>query len=203
MKEIFVIILSSLIFVSCSIAPLNSAHTARSLGKDTSSISVSLASALGLRIEQGLTDKLDLGIGLELQSETVYFVQSKYSFINRPAGGLSLAGIGGVSLSSGYSHAKSVYLGPIVSYRYKDVELFFQGRFNYTHWNYDELHLRGNDTLNDLIVIPSTKNHFTYWQLDPGISFLGEKWSTSLGMHYLVFEDHTAGSPFIYINYHF
>lgn len=203
MKNIFLILCLMTLVSACSIAPFNTSHTARSLGKDNTAVSVELIPALGLRVEQGLSEKFDLGVGIELQGDAVYFLQGKYSFINRADHGLSLAALGGGSYGSGFSSAKSLYTGPVVSYRWESAELFFQGRFNYTKWDYARLKSNANDKLDDLLAIPSLNKHFTYWQLDPGISFLGEKWSTSVGLHYLIFKSTSAAVPFVLVNYNF
>lgn len=193
----------SLFLTGCAVAPFNTATTARSLGKDKTEVSASVLPTLGLKVERGLGENFDIGAGVELQADTLFFLQGKFAVINNEKNGVSLAGLAGGSLAAGYSRAKSVYAGPVLSYRWDVFELFFGARFNYTRWNYFEFLQKDAGALDDLISLPSTKNHFTYWQFDPGMNFVGEKWSTGLGIHIIQYEKRKFGIPFFNLNYKF
>jgi len=202
MKSLIAIALAFTI-AGCAIAPFNTASTARSLGKDKTELSTSILPTLGLKAERGLTDRFDAGFGFELQADTLFFLQGKFAVLNNEKNGLSLAALAGGSLAAGYSRAKSVYGGPVLSYRWDVFEIFFGARFNYTHWNYLEFLRKDAGALDNLISLPTTDNHFTYWQFDPGFNFVGEKWSTGMGIHILKYEDHQFGVPFFLFNFKF
>lgn len=193
----------TLLLASCAIAPFNTATTARSLGKDKIEISGSILPILGLKIERGLTDRLDIGAGFELQADTLFFLHSKFAFINNEKNGFSLAALSGGSLASGYSRARSIFGGPLVSYRWETFELFFGARFNYTQWNYFDFLRKDPGALDRLIALPSTENHFTYWQFDPGMSFVGEQVMTGTGLHLLKYKDHLLGVPYLHFGFKF
>jgi len=201
--KLLVAIALTFTLAGCAIAPFNTANTGRSLGKDKTELSASVLPTLGLKVERGLAERFDVAAGFELQADTLFFLQGKIAAINNERNGLSLAALAGGSIAAGYSRAKSAYGGPILSYRWDIFEIFFGARFNYTHWNYFEFLRKDSGALDRLISLPSTDNHFTYWQFDPGFNFVGENWSSGMGLHILKYKDHQFGVPFFLLSYKF
>lgn len=191
---VFFIVLSSL--AGCAVAPLNSTTTARSMGKDAQQAKINVA-VPGLMYERGLSENFDIGAGVEIQSVLLLNVFGKYAFINKPEGGFSLAGLGGVGAGSG---SKSIYAGPVVSYRHKWFESFLVARYNYVDWKNNF----SSDDEADLLSFFPRKAHFSYSQLDVGMSYLGEKNSLSLGVKFFALEkDNSSLTPFVDIGFKF
>jgi hypothetical protein len=178
---------------------MNTATTARTLGIDQNLITASLP-VTGVKYERGITENLDLGVGLESQIGYVLHAFGKYSFLNRKDNGFSLASFFGAGYGSGIERSKSVYVGPIFSYRKNSFELFASIRANYVSWNFAGLTAGNKD---DLITIPSYKNHFFYGQSDLGMNFFNDNWTVTLGAKILMFPRSSAATPFGDIAYKF
>lgn len=188
------VMLSSL--AGCAVAPLNSTTTARSMGKDANQININVL-VPGIMYERGLSENFDMGAGVEFQSVLLLNVFGKYAFINNLEGGFSLAGLGGVGAGDG---TKSVYAGPILSYRHKWFETFLVARYNYVDWKYE---VSSHDDSDLLSFFPKT-GHLGYSQFDVGMSIIGETTSLSLGAKFFALEkDNSSFTPFVDIGFKF
>lgn len=177
-------------FASCAVAPINNTTTARSVGKDANQLKINVA-VPGVMYERGLTEDWDLGVGLEIQTELILNLYTKYALINNQEGGFSVAGIGGVGLAD---DTKSVYAGPVLSWRHDWFEMFTVARLNYVSW---ENHLSSDDKVDLFSFIPE-KAKFFYTQLDVGVSYVKDKSHTSVGMKFFSLEkDNASASPFV------
>jgi hypothetical protein len=183
-------------FAGCAVAPINSTTTARTLGEGQNEVRVNVIIP-GAMVQRGLTNNLDLGLGVELQFTTLVNLFAKYAFINKPAGGFSLAALGGVGVAGG---SKSAYAGPILSYRHNWFEAFTIARYNYVRWSNDVSNKDRDDLLN---FIPS-KIKFGYTQLDVGASYLTETAIVSGGAKIFSIEKDSASvTPFFDIGFKF
>lgn len=198
MKKIDVVFIGIILLGGCSVAPVNTSNTARSLGKDKNNVRFSLP-VPGVEYERGLKESWDTGVGLEYQLEPVFNLYTKYAFINNAEKGPSLAGLLGAGLGTSVGKSRSQYLGLVTSYRYSWFEPFFSYRKNFVHWSnnvtpseYDQL----------LSFIPR-KTSFNYDQFDLGVNFAGEKVSFSVGFKLLVFKDAKSGLPFVDLGFVF
>ena len=100
------------ILAGCSVAPINTATTARTLGKDNNLLTGSFP-ITGLKYERGVTDNLDLGLGIENQFGLLAHAFGKVNFINHQENGISVGSLFGVGFAS-IGDSKSFYAGPIV-----------------------------------------------------------------------------------------
>lgn len=185
-------------FLGCSVAPVNMTSTARSLGENTNQIKLDLP-VVGVLYERGLTSKFDMGFGVEEQVGPVLNLFAKYAFINNPESGFSFAEIigGGYGVSLGKS--KSLYFSPLLSYRHNWFEVFTSYRINYVRWDNDLTHNERDDVLS---FIPN-KTSFHYHQMDAGLNFIGNKWTTTVGAKVFIFDKNASGTPFVDIGYKF
>lgn len=180
----------------CAIAPINTTTTARTLGEGQNEAKVNILIP-GAMVERGFTNDLDLGAGLEFQTVTVLHLFGKYAFINKPADGFSLAGLAGVGLGNG---TKSVYAGPVLSYRHDWWEVFTIARYNYVHWTNNI----SEDDRVDLLNFFPRKVNFGYTQVDIGASYITEKAIMSAGLKIFgLEEDSSSATPFFDIGFKF
>ncbi|MBC7714126.1 MAG: hypothetical protein H7177_12355 [Rhizobacter sp.] len=196
MSKLLSLLLILLSAAGCAIAPLNSTTTARTLGEGQNEARINVIIP-GAMVERGITNDLDLGAGIEFQSTTVLNLFGKYGFINDPKGGFSLAGLGGVGIGSG---TKSVYAGPVLSYRHDWFEAFTVIRYNYVHWTNNI----SEDDKADLLSFFPHKVNFSYSQVDVGVSYINEKAIMSLGMKVFALEkSNSSATPFFDIGFKF
>ena len=198
LKQIF-LCLSLLALTSCSVAPINTTTTARPLGKDNNQVTVS-GLITGVQYTRGLSEKIDLTVGVESQFGLVFNVFGKYNFKDGGADGFSIAGISGFGYADGIGESKSAYAGGALSYRKDSIEPFLVARLNYVRWKYSALSSSERD---DLITIPTFKDSFIYSQVDIGGNYISERAHIGLGVHIFTFPDSSAVSPFIDIGYRF
>ena len=185
-----ILIASLITLASCAVAPINNTTTARSIGKDANQLKINVA-VPGAMYERGLTEDWDLGVGLEIQTEMVLNIYSKYALVNNQEGGFSVAGIGGFGLAS---DTKSVYAGPVFSWRHDWFEIFSVARLNYVSW---QNHLSDDDKVDLFSFIPD-KATFFYTQLDVGVSYVTPKALASIGMKFFSLEkENASGAPFV------
>jgi hypothetical protein len=187
------------IFAGCSVAPMNTATTARTLGTDNNQVTGSFP-VVGVKYERGINDRFDLGVGLESQMGTVAHVFGKYSIENKGEKGVSSAAIFGAGYGTGAGDSKSAYLGPIVSYRDDVFEVFGVYKISYVHWDFAGL---SSDDKDDLISVPSSESNFVYHEMDFGISIVQEKWLATVGGKVFFFPDSTSSTPFVDVAYKF
>ena len=102
------VLIALITLAGCSVAPINTTTTARSLGKDKNQVTGN-AIATGVQYARGITEKLDLNVGMESQFGLVLNAYAKYSFKNSAEKGFSFAGIGGAGYGSDLGHSKSLY----------------------------------------------------------------------------------------------
>jgi len=156
---IFVITLSS-----CSLAPVVSEKTARSLGGGNWETNVGLSPALNLTVGRGFGDNFDLHVSVESQIVSLVDVGAKYAILNNREG-LSLAVFGGafsdVANSSGY------YAGPILSYKSGWFELYTLSKYNNVTWKADES-TENDDSVFDFKL--TEDQTFNYWQAVVGMN---------------------------------
>ncbi|MDH5705974.1 MAG: hypothetical protein OEZ45_08140 [Candidatus Aminicenantes bacterium] len=128
-----ILFVSILLTTGCALAPLSSSFEGRSIGKGKVGLDVGGASIAGFyptfKLTYGFATKMDVGFQYEEFSMGLF---GKYSFINRPHQGFSLAGIisGGVTSNGNY-----FYIGPVLSYKSKTFEPYFVARLNAVHYN--------------------------------------------------------------------
>ncbi len=197
-KNISLILILTLL-TACSVAPINTTTTARPLGKDNNQVTAS-GLITGFQYTRGLSEKIDLTVGVENQFGLVFNVFGKYNFKDGGSDGLSVAGISGFGYGHGIGESKSAYAGGVLSYRKDSIEPFLVARLNYVHWKYSSLSSNDRD---DLITIPTYKDSFIYSQVDVGGNYITERAHIGLGVHIFTFPDSSAVSPFIDIGYRF
>jgi hypothetical protein len=189
------------IISSCTVAPIRTSTTGKSLGQDNHQLSASIFPVFGAVYEYGATQNLDLGIGIENQVGYVGQFFAKYSFYNQPDGGFSHAALLGVSKGFSFAESKSIYSGLITSYLHKWFEPFVGVRYNRVSWKFSELNSGERD---DLIFIPSQADTFYYWQADLGINFIADKFKTTIAYHMWYFDGgENDGFPSISFAYAF
>jgi len=176
--SLFSILLCSILFITgCALAPLSSSFEGRSMGKGKVGVDIG-ASPIGngyptFKFTYGLASKLDIGLQYEAFSMGLF---GKYSFINHPTQGFSLAGLFSAGKTTNGSYS---YIGPVLSYKSKTFEPYFVARLNVVQ--YDE------DDIGSGITISSGK--YTYLQMTGGsVIWLSRK----IGFN---FEISTFGGP--------
>lgn len=199
MKSSMMLVSLLAIFAGCSVAPMNTATTARTLGADQNQFTGSFP-IFGLKYERGINDSFDVGAGIENQMGAVFHAFGKYNFENKGEKGLSTAAIFGAGYGDGIGKSKSAYLGPIVSYRDNSFEAFATYKLNAVRWDYAGL---SSDDKDDLISIPSVKESFVYHEVDFGISLVEEKWMATVGGKIFFFPEGTSSTPFLDVGYKF
>ena len=188
-----------LTLTACSVAPINTSTTARPLGKDKNQIIASVI-VPGLQYTRGLTEKLDLTVGIESQFGLVFNTYGKYTIKDNGANGVSLAALAGAGYGDSIGKSKSAYAGGIISYRKDNLEPFLVARLNYVSWKYSSL---SSDNKDDLISVPTLKDSFVYSQVSVGGNYITERAHMALGLHAFIFPDSTGVSPFFDIGYRF
>jgi len=194
-----VTLLIFLTFTACSVAPINTTTTARPLGVDKNQVIASII-VPGFQYTRGVSEKLDLTVGIESQFGLVYNVYGKYSLKDSESNGVSLAALGGAGYGDGIGKSKSAYFGGVFSYRNDSLEPFVVARLNYVSWKYSSL---SSDRRDDLISIPSFKDTFVYSQVSLGGNYITERAHLALGIHAYIFPDSTGVSPFFDVGYRF
>jgi hypothetical protein len=195
----FLICLTLFLLTACSVAPINTTTTARPLGKDNNQVTAS-GLITGFQYTRGLSEKIDLSVGIENQFGLVFNVFGKYNFKDGGTDGFSIAGISGFGYADGIGKSKSAYAGGVFSYRKDSIEPFLVARLNYVRWKYSSLDSNDRD---DLITIPTYKDSFIYSQVDVGGNYITDRAHVGLGVHIFTFPDSSAVTPFIDIGYRF
>ncbi len=187
-----------ILLAGCSVAPINTATTARTLGEGKNLLTGSFP-VTGVKYERGITNDLDLGLGIENQFGLLFHAFGKVNFINHQENGFSVGSLFGGGLAS-IGDSKSFYTGPIVSYRKNSFEVFTAYKFNFVQWKFDGI---DPDDKDDLLSVPSSKNDFTYHEFDLGMNFIEGRWMFTVGAHLYIFPDTTSSLPFVDIAYGF
>jgi len=188
MKKILCLLII-LILSSCSIAPLSSTKTARSLGKGKWEIDTGSSLASYFSVSRGFTDNFDARATLEYQAFNVFALSGKYSFINREDEGLSFAAIAGGYVGIDTVKSTGFYLGPVLSYKVKWFEPFLILRYNTFEWEGVDLSSDQRDSfLFDLINFDKADG--SYFQYTLGFNFwFTPKFALSLNAKFLHFLD--------------
>lgn len=181
----------------CSVAPIQNYHSASSLGAKKNELKLTTM-APGVSYDRGLSENLDVGVGLEMQSGFLVNARFKYALINQKRG-LSLAAFGGAGYSDDLGNSKSVYGGPIVSYRFNSFELFASYRYNHVNWN----NKIDSDDRDDLFKFVPNKMNFTYRQADFGMTFYGQTSFLTLGARAFIMEGEEDFAPVVDFGFHF
>ena len=160
----FVFLMIFFIIQGCSLAPIVSEKTARTLGSENWEINTGVSPAYNAWIGRGITENLDFNFNVESQIGTVFSLGGKFSFIQNPEG-LSLAAMGGFfkgANSTGY------YAGPIFSYKAGWLELYVLAKYNNVSWE------ATSDTADDDVLFDFSLNKnvdFDYWMAVAGANF--------------------------------
>lgn len=186
-------------FAGCSIAPINGPSTATTLGEGNTLARGSIV-FLGAALERGVGQNLDIGAAVELQGTFLVSAYGKYAVLNRGENGFSAAMLGGIGYGPGDVKSKSVYGGPIFSYRKGNFEFFTGIRANYVDWDFHNLK---SDSKDNLFSFIPNKDHFIYWQGDIGGSLYNDNIVATVGLKIFKFDDSSSGSPFFDIGYKF
>lgn len=187
----------TIILSGCSLAPVQNYHSAQSLGAGKNELKLS-GSVPGVSYDRGLTSNLDVGVGAELQSAFLLNLRTKYSFVNQK-NGMSFAGLAGFGYSDDLGESRSAYLGPIVSFRRSDLEIFLGYRLNAVHMD-GKLSFEDRDDMMDFIPL---KANFMYSQIDLGMTFYGENMFTTLGLRTFITSEDQAFLPIVDVGLRF
>lgn len=179
MKKTLSLVCVLFLFASCSLAPLNTSNSGRSLGKDQNQLKLT-GSPLGALYERGLTDNLDLGLGIENQIGFVFSGHAKYSFTGHKDG-FGFALLAGGGYEKAFAQTKSVFAGPIFSYRTNSVEFFTTIRGVYIDWDFRKISADERNDVIDIFFDKFGKQHAIYAQTDVGVTFIGESMDLTLG----------------------
>jgi len=193
------ILLCSLFICACSVAPINTVTTARPLGKDNNQGTFGVVPT-GLIYTRGVTEKIDLSLGAEIQIGLMFSVLAKINVKDGGENGLSIAPLFGAGYGADLGNTKSLFSGLVLSYRKDSFEPFLTGRVNWVSWKVDELTGSNRD---DLIKIPSYKKTFYYGQADVGFNYITQKAHIALGVHGFLFPENQAYAPFFDVGYRF
>ncbi len=168
MSNYFHIMIITVLFSGCTLAPLSEPHTAQVLGRGNHEWASSTGGGQGLfhqsfAYTHGYSDNLDLGFLVEYQTlGPLIALQGKYLLSNNARNPFSLlfgAGLGVLSPT------KFVYFGPIKSFRFTPMyELTLNARANIYHWDFDDIEDQedGSELINDIINITINSTNGTY-----------------------------------------
>jgi len=167
------IFLNVLFVTGCSLAPLTSPKTGRSLGHKKWLIDGSLAPALGITAGRGFTDNFDAGLIYENQLGSVISAWGKYAIVNQPEG-VAFALYGGIFKGSGLGDSQGFFGGPVVSYRSGFFEAYLNSKYNYVSWFYNDS-VGSNVSDANLRLNLTEDGNFAYIQSDFGFNFWTSK----------------------------
>lgn len=164
MTKIIIAICFLFTLASCSIAPIGSTHSARSIGAGNSSFNVGYASSsFFTQYEYGVAQDLDLGLIFEFGDFTTTALHTKYSILNNQSGkSWALeASYGGDETTTFYN------VGSIHSYQFGQFfEVFFNFRYNVVRLDDDEY------DLGEEVGLIKLKHHrFHYYYMAYGFNF--------------------------------
>lgn len=192
--KLIVSLLTLTLLASCSIAPMMTTRTARTLGEGNNKMQVSPGTpVLGVSYERGLSENWDMGLAAELQLGAVYSAFTKYALINSDDGvSLALSGGGFYGSSIADVNSRGFYAGPLLSWRKDWFEVFFFPRYNYVHWDGFDIEADESET-DDLAfdIEPSgTSYNFRYMQFNLGFNFYtNPRFNLGVGASYIYFLD--------------
>lgn len=185
---------------SCTVAPVRTSTTARSLGAGNHKIGTTILPVLGLTYEYGLKENFDLGIGVERQLGLMLYAHGKYAFYQKQDDGFSHAILIGAGKGLSLVETTAYFLGLMTSYKYKWIEPFISIRYNKIKWKFSGL---SSDDKDDLWTTPATSDSFNYYQADIAINLIANSFTTTLGYHLWLFPDGTADFPSLSFSWNF
>ena len=148
----------------CSIAPIGSSHSARSLGAGNTGFNIGYASSnFFTQYNYGLARDLDVGLIFEFGDFTTTALHTKYSLVNNDTGGSWAleASYGGDETNSFYN------FGSIHSYQFGQFfEVFLNLRYNAVRLDEDEYSLG-----EEVGLIKLKHQRFHYYYLAYGFNF--------------------------------
>ena len=159
-----IILLCVFICSACSLAPVVSEKTARTLGNGNWETNVGLSPAANITIGRGFGNNFDLHFSYENQLVPLVEVGGKFAlFQNKEGLSFSLFG-GGFSAgnSTGY------YAGPIVSMKKGWFEFYTLAKYNNVTWKADDS-TEADDSVFDFSL--SEDQNFDYWLAVIGVNF--------------------------------
>ena len=160
----FIILAGLFIIQSCSLAPIVSEKTARTLGSGNWELNGGASPAYNAWVGRGVSDNLDLNFSVESQIGTVFSLGAKYAFAQGNEG-LSFSLMGGAfygANSTGY------YAGPVVSVKNGWFEVYGLAKYNQVSWD-GTSETTDEDTIFNFSLDQSVD--FNYWMGVAGLNF--------------------------------
>lgn len=151
-------------FVSCSLAPVVSEKTARTLGHGNWETNIGLSPAPSITIGRGFGDSFDLHFSYESQLVPLVEVGGKFALAQNKEG-LSLAVFGG-GFTDG-NNSTGYYAGPIFSMKNGWFEFYALGKYNSVTWTADASTEVEDSVFNFSLTEDQT---FDYWLATIGIN---------------------------------
>ena len=151
----------------CSIAPLNSPDNGRTLGEGQAEYAYAVNQ---LTIAHGVSEDVDIGLGVEVQFEAVYNVWVKKGFYYDEESGHALSGLAGIFYADDSGDSQGYYFGPSYSKKGDNWEFYTTLRYNHVYWN--GLETVAEDDQDDLIdVFDREDEDFGYLQTSLGFQY--------------------------------
>ncbi|WP_286718173.1 hypothetical protein [Thalassolituus sp. UBA2009] len=164
---------------ACSVAPLTTPTSARSLGKGNVQLSAYVAPATSVSFAAALGENTDAGVAIEQQITINQSIWIKHSLLNQ-AQGWSVAGLAGLFSATDLANSKGFYLGPLFSYSKGKAEWYGNLRYNRVYWDGpDNLSSEDKDDL--WFDIVSDSSVYSYWQADVGMKIHRKRVTFNLG----------------------
>tara|TARA_B100000925_G_scaffold262107_1_gene219226 strand:+ start:14291 stop:14893 length:603 start_codon:yes stop_codon:yes gene_type:complete len=160
------IILIVLLFCgACSLAPVVSEKTARTLGDGNWETNVGMSPAVSVTVGRGFGESLDLHFSYESQIVPIVEVGGKFSIIQNNEG-LSFSLFGGGFTDGGSS--SGYYAGPVVSFKKNWIEFYGLAKYNNVTWEADASTDDDDSVFNFNLSI---NQNFDYWLAVAGVNF--------------------------------
>ena len=169
MMRRFCLVLLAFLVSGCTLAPIMSPHSGKSLGKGNWEVAGDLIPSRGISGGYGITDSWDVGFLVEGQLGVVTAMWTKYAFTNENSWNWAL--YGGLFQGAGIGTTTSGYMiGPIVSYRKGWFEPSLALRYNYVKADFTGYDSEEDD---DFLFTPDFLGDidYDYVQLDIGLTF--------------------------------
>ena len=175
--KIVFVFLPVLFLISCSIAPLTTPKTARTLGRGHWEIDTGFSPTY-FSAHRGFSKNFDVGLTIESQIGLAFELSGKYALLNRSEQGTSFAIFGGVFSGSSLRGRSSVLrLGPILSYKMNWWEPYVIVTYNRGQWEWGGLTEYSGSRMNNFIDLNDL-------QLDRGETFSYSYIQYSLGSNF-------------------
>ena len=165
LKKICFLLLVTTLLASCSLAPVVSEKTARTLGDGNWELNSGLSPAANIFLGRGFGDHFDLHVSYENQLASLLEVGGKFA-LTQAKKGFSFAVFGGGFMGGGNS--SGYYAGPILSIKHGWFELYTLGKYNKVNWKADE---SANDDDSIFNFSLGEDVEFDYWMAVVGVNF--------------------------------